>query len=47
MDIIIKKKLLKNFIKGLKNINQTELKIEKLIKKNDDKWYVRWKGCDN
>lgn len=37
MDIIIEKKLLKSFIKGLKNINQTELKIEKLIKKNDDK----------
>ena len=37
MDIIIEKKLLKNFIKRLKNMNQTELKIEKLIKKNDDK----------
>ena len=33
--------------KELQKIDQQELRIEKLIKKKDDKLYVKWKGCDN
>ena len=27
--------------------NQQELRIEKVIKRKGDKWYVEWKGYDN
>ena len=27
--------------------NQKEFRIEKVIKKNGDKLYVKWKGCNN
>ena len=29
------------------NTNETEFKIEKVIKKKDDKLCVKWKGYDN
>ena len=29
------------------NTNETEFKIEKVIKKKDDKLYFKWKGYDN
>ena len=31
----------------LQKTNQTEFRIEKVIKKIGDKLYVKWKGCDN
>ena len=33
--------------KELQKTGQTEFKIEKLIKRKDDKLYVKWKGYDN
>ena len=33
--------------KELEKIDQQELRLEKVIKKNDDKLYVKWKGYDN
>ena len=33
--------------KELQKTNQKEFRIEKLLKKKDDKLYVKWKGCDN
>ena len=33
--------------KKLQKINQNEFRIEKLIKKEGDKWYIKWKGHDN
>ena len=24
-----------------------KLRIEKVLKRKGDKWYVKWKGCDN
>ena len=35
------KKLLKNFIKKLQEANQTEFRVEKVIKKKYDKSYVK------
>ena len=32
---------------GLQKINRKEFRMEKVIKKKDDKLYVRWKGCDS
>ena len=33
--------------KELQKINQKEFRIEKVIKKKEDKLYVKWKGYDN
>ena len=33
--------------KELQKANQEEFRIEKVIKKKDDKLYVKWKGYDN
>ena len=33
--------------KELKKTNQREFRIEKVIKKNGDKLYVKWKGFDS
>ena len=33
--------------KELQKTNQEEFRIEKVIKRKDDKLYVKWKGCDN
>ena len=33
--------------KELQKSNQTEFRIEKVIKKEGDKLYVKWKGYDN
>ena len=33
--------------KELQKTNQTEFRVEKLIKKEGDKLYVMWKGYDN
>ena len=33
--------------KELQKIHQQEFRIEKVIKKEDDKLYVKWKGYDN
>ena len=42
------KKLLKHFTKmNYKKTSQKECGIEKVIKRKDDKLYVKWKGYDN
>ena len=33
--------------KELQKTNQQEFRIEKVIKKKGDKWYVKWKGYDS
>ena len=33
--------------KKLQKIDQQEFRIEKVVKKKDDKLYVKWKGYDN
>ena len=33
--------------KELQKTNQKEFRIEKAIKRKDDKLYVKWKGFDN
>ena len=33
--------------KGLQKINQQEFRIEKVLKREGDKLYVKWKGYDN
>ena len=33
--------------KELRKIDQQEFRIDKVIKKNGDKLYVKWKGCDS
>ena len=33
--------------KELQKINQKEFRIEKVIKRKDDKLYVKWKGYNN
>ena len=33
--------------KEFQKIDQQEFRIEKVIKKKDDKLYVKWKGYDN
>ena len=38
-------KLLEHFMK--KSYNQQEFRREKVIKKKDDKPYVKWKGYDS
>ena len=42
------KKLLECFMKKeFQKTNQTEFRVEKMIKKEGDKLYVVWKGYDN
>ena len=41
------KKLLKIYEKELQKIDQQEFRIEKVIKKKGNKFYVKWKGYDN
>ena len=36
-----------SYEKELQKRNQNEFRIEKVIKKNGDKLYVKWKGYDN
>ena len=33
--------------KELQKTNQTKFRVEKVIKRKDDKLYVKWKGYDN
>ena len=33
--------------KELQKINQKEFRVEKLVKRKDDKLYVKWKGYNN
>ena len=33
--------------KELQKTNQEKFRMEKVIKKKGDKWYVKWKGYDN
>ena len=35
------------YIKELQKTNQKEFRIEKVIKRKDDKLYVKWKAYDN
>ena len=45
------KKLLEVFMKKncrkLQKTNQKEFRIEKILKRKGDKFYVKWKGYDN
>ena len=42
------KKLLERFMKKkLQKTNQKEFRIEKVIKRKEDKLYVKWKDYDN
>ena len=42
------KKLLECFMKkNCKKINQKEFRVEKVIKRKDDKLYVKWKGYND
>ena len=41
------KKLLEAFEKELQSTNQQKVRIEKIIKKEGDKLYVKWKIYDN
>ena len=42
------KKLLEHFMKKkIQKTNQQEFRIEKVIKRNGDKLYAKWKGYDN
>ena len=44
----MEKKLLELFIKKeLQNTNQIEFRIKKVIKRKQNKLFVKWKGCDN
>ena len=44
----MEKKLLENFNKKeLRIANQQEFRIEEVIKKKNDKLYVKWKGYDS
>ena len=46
--ILMAKKLLEHFMKKkLQKTNQKEFRIEKVIKRKDDKLYVKWKVYDN
>ena len=33
--------------KELQKINQNDFKVEKVIKRKDDKLYVKWRGYEN
>ena len=43
----LKKSKKKRVKKNCKKINQTKFRVEKVIKKKGDKFYVKWKGYDN
>ena len=45
--ILMAKKLLEHFIKKNCKKKRGEFRIEKVIKKESDKLYVKWKGCDH
>ena len=46
--ILKEKKLLDCFMKTkCKNTNQSQFRVEKVIKKKDDQLYVKWKGYDS
>ena len=46
--ILVEKKLLElSTKKNCKKTNQKELRIKKVIKRKDDKLYVKWKGYNN
>ena len=45
--ILMVEKLIKLFIKKIAEKNQTEFRIEKVVKKKVDRLYVKWKGYDN
>ena len=46
--ILKAKKLLERFTKNeLQKTNQEDFRVKKLIKKKDDKLYIKWKGCDS
>ena len=45
--ILMVKKLLEHFMKKNCKSYQQEFRIEKVIKENGDKLYVKWKGYDN
>ena len=45
--ILTQKKLLEHFTKGdCKETNQKDFRVEKVIKRKDDKLYVQWKDYD-
>ena len=41
------KKLLERFMKKMQKTNQTDFRVAKVMKRNEDKLYVRWKGYDD
>ena len=46
--IVLVKKLLESFYeKELQKTNQEEFRIEKVIKKKENKLYVKWQSYDN
>ena len=46
--IVLVKKLLQSFYeKELQKTNQEEFRIEKVIKKKENKLYVKWQSYDN
>ena len=46
--ILLVNKILEHFIKKeLQKTNQKKFRMEKLIKKEGNKLYVKWKGYDN
>ena len=46
--VLLKKKLLGRFMKKkFQKINQKEFRIEKIIKRKGDKFYVKFKGCNS
>ena len=46
--VLLKKKLLGRFMKKkFQKTNQKEFRIEKIIKRKGDKFYVKFKGCNS
>ena len=45
--ILMVKNLLEYFIKKLQKTKKEEFRIEKVIKKKENKLHVKWKGYDN
>ena len=43
----LKKSEKKRVKKNCKKINQTKFRVEKVIKKKENKFYVKWKGYDS
>ena len=47
-DLNGEKKIVRTFYqKELQQTHQAEFRVEKVIKRKDDKLYVKWKGYDN